>query len=126
MSDPHSSQNKKITHGLSRLVKGLPSIFEHADYSKEVGILLITIWFHATSRLLEKKKSLKSIPPVLMSTVTALLGLNILHGILGQQTLNKILKYFDPSVNFLGNWYVIFSRPYLLKLLYRLCLEYCI
>ena len=42
MSDPHSSQNKKITHGLSRLVKELPSIFEHADYSKEVGILLIT------------------------------------------------------------------------------------
>ena len=53
----------------------------------------------------ERVKSLKSvIPPVLLSTVTALVGLNIINGIAGQNTLNKMLKYFDPSVDFLGNW----------------------
>ena len=97
-------RSRGLPYGLRRLVQGLPSIFEHSDFSKEVGIVLITMWFHATARLLEKRKNLKSIPPVLMSTVTALVGLNILNGIAGQQALNKILKYFDPSVDFLGNW----------------------
>ena len=104
MSERQVAAQRRLPYGLRRFVQGLPSIFEHADYSKEVGIVLITVWFHATARILEKRRNLKSIPPVLMSTVTALVGLNILHGIAGQQTLTKILKYFDPSVDFLGNW----------------------
>lgn len=104
MPERQVAAQRRLPYGLRRFVQGLPSIFEHADYSKEVGIVLITVWFHATARILEKRRNLKSIPPVLMSTVTALVGLNILHGIAGQQTLTKILKYFDPSVDFLGNW----------------------
>lgn len=67
-------------------------------------MVLITVWFHATARICERVKALKSIPPVLLSTVTALVGLNIVNGVTGQNTLSKILKYFDPSVDFLGNW----------------------
>ena len=67
-------------------------------------MVLISAWFHATARICERTKALKSIPPVLLSTVTMLVGLNIVNGVTRQSTLNKILKYFDPSVDFLGNW----------------------
>ena len=96
------------TTGHSRrpgVIRALPDILgSNQDYSKEIGVVAIAVWFHATARITERVKSLKSIPPVLLSTVTALVGLNIINGIAGQNTLNKMLKYFDPSVDFLGNW----------------------
>jgi hypothetical protein len=93
----------------------LPSLFEHEDYKKEVGIALIMFYFHATKRLLQARPSLKSIPPVLMSTVTALAGLNIIN-VVAPQHLQKILRYMDPSVAFLGNWMSLWLVPPLVLL----------
>ena len=63
-----------------RVTGALPDIFEHGDCCKEVGVVLISAWFHATARICERTKALKSIPPVLLSTVTMLVGLNIVNG----------------------------------------------
>lgn len=85
-------------------LNGLPSILgETSDYSKEVGIIAISAFFHATARINQKAKGF-SVPPVISSTIGVLVGLNVIAKVWGKTTIKKILKYFDPSVDFLGNW----------------------
>lgn len=95
-----------MTSSLQSFLNELPSILgENGDYSKEVGVIAISAFFHITARINQKMKGF-SVPPVISSTIAVLVGLNIIAKVWGKTTIKKILKYFDPSVDFLGNWYV--------------------
>jgi len=82
---------------ISELLAELTDIFlEHSDASKEIGIVAITMWFHAISRATQNNPRFKAIPPVLLSTLAMLLGLGLLQKGAGEEVTNKILKYFEP------------------------------
>ena len=144
------------------------NIFKHEhsdDFSKQIGVVIISLWFHSVARITQRIPQFKNIPPVLTSVCVLLLGLNVVQALTegegeaereeereggeGESSMNsmnlgdseasrsqrqderllterakrgresliqKIVRYFDPSVSFLGNWMSLWLVPPLVLL----------
>ena len=85
-----------------------------SDGRKEVGFLAIVAWHHSIAKLAARNQI--SIPPVLLSTISTLVGLSLIRKINGRESTDKIVEYFDPSVEFLGTWMTLWLVPSLVLL----------
>lgn len=95
---------------------GIPSGTElfSVDGNKEIGFLAILAWHHGIAKLANRMQL--SVPPVLLSTVGTLIGLTAIRAVSGKDTTDHIVKYFDPSVDFLGTWMSLWLVPSLVLL----------
>ena len=85
-----------------------------SDGRKEVGFLAIVAWHHSIAKLAARNQI--SIPPVLLSTISTLVGLSLIRKIKGRELTDRIVEYFDPSVEFLGTWMTLWLVPSLVLL----------
>lgn len=81
---------------------------------KEIGFLAILAWHHGIAKLATRQKI--SVPPVLLSTISMLVGLCAVKQVSGRETTDQIVKFFDPSVDFLGTWMSLWLVPSLVLL----------
>jgi LrgB-like family len=85
-----------------------------SDGHKEIGFLAILAWHHSIAKLATRQKI--SVPPVLLSTISMLVGLCVVKKVSGRETTDQIVKFFDPSVDFLGTWMSLWLVPSLVLL----------
>jgi hypothetical protein len=85
-----------------------------SDGHKEIGFFAILAWHHGIAKLAARQKI--SVPPVLLSTISMLLGLCVVKKVSGRETTDQIVKFFDPSVDFLGTWMSLWLVPSLVLL----------
>lgn len=105
-----------MTTLLRELIDELPELFGPSDRSKEIGIAAIFLYYHSIVALAERNSKFATLPPVLISTLSVLAGLGLLHGALGAEATADIVSYFDPSVQFLGNYMSLWLVPPLVLL----------
>ena len=88
-----------------------PELLGPVNRSKEVGIAAIFLYYHAIVAIVERNQKYAPLPPVLVSTLSVLAGLGLLRGSLGPETTAELVAYFDPSVQFLGNYMSLWLVP---------------
>ena len=124
-STPQSSSDaSRVTQITPTVNKGflgsLGEYFPHvndlisSDGKKEIGFLAIVAWHHSIAKLAARQKI--PFPPVLLSTIGALLGLTLVREIGGKESSDNLVEYFDPSVDFVGTWMSLWLVPSLVLL----------
>lgn len=105
--------NNRFSRFFSQHVPSGNDLFS-SDGNKEIGFLAILAWHHGIAKLAARQKI--SVPPVLLSTVSMLAGLCVIKKVSGRETTDQIVKFFDPSVDFLGTWMSLWLVPSLVLL----------
>ena len=111
VSEAHAQ--KGLFANMGEIFPAFSDIFSN-DGRKEVGFLAIVAWHHSIAKLAARNQI--SIPPVLLSTISTLLGLSLIRKIKGRESTDRIVEYFDPSVEFLGTWMTLWLVPSLVLL----------
>lgn len=116
-TNPATVTQRKVDRGLisciSDFFPAFTDIFSN-DGRKEIGFLAIVAWHHSIAKLAARNKV--SIPPVLLSTISTLVGLSLIRKVKGKGSTDRIVEYFDPSVEFLGTWMTLWLVPSLVLL----------
>lgn len=81
---------------------------------REIGVGLVTAYHYFICRIV--KNSGIQIPPVLVSVLSTLVSLGVIRVIKGKETTDNIILFFEPSVNWLGNWMTLWLCPPLVVL----------
>ena len=102
---------EQLSNLLSDLFSELPELLGPADRSKEVGLAAIFLYYHSIVALCEANPKYAVLPPVLISTLSVLAGLGLLRGTVGPEVTKDLVAYFDPSVQFLGNYMSLWLVP---------------
>lgn len=120
---PVENENSKISteieqkiHCLNKAIESISAdLFSH-DGKREIGLIAIIAWYHVTVKILVRQKI--PIPPVLPSTIGALIALFVVKKVKGKEFSDRVVEYFDPSVDFLGTWMPLWLVPNLVLLPY--------
>jgi hypothetical protein len=109
-------ENSKISAEIQKSIETITAdLFSH-DGKREIGLIAITAWYHVIAKILVQQKI--AVPPVLPSTLGALLALFVVKGVKGKEFADNVVEYFDPSVDFLGTWMPLWLVPNLVLLPY--------
>jgi len=81
---------------------------------REIGVGLVTAYHYLICRIV--KNSGLQVPPVLVSVLSTLVSLGVIRVIKGKETTDRIILFFEPSVNWLGNWMTLWLCPPLVVL----------
>jgi hypothetical protein len=109
-------ENSKISTEIQKSIETITAdLFSH-DGKREIGLIAITAWYHVIAKILIQQKI--AVPPVLPSTLGALLALFVVKGVKGKEFADNVVEYFDPSVDFLGTWMPLWLVPNLVLLPY--------
>ena len=113
---PSSSSEEIKKSFYSKVKETIPKATDlfSADGNKEIGVLAIMAWHHGIAKLAARHKIV--FPPVLLSTISTLISLIAVRAVKGKETTDQIVKFFDPSVDFLGTWMSLWLVPSLVLL----------
>ena len=81
---------------------------------REAGVILITLYHYGVAGIVKRTKL--SIPPVLASIIGILVSLGLIKKLKGKEYTDEIIYYFDPSVQWLGDWMPLWLAPPLVVL----------
>ena len=114
-AETHCNPMAQTSFSMSRLVDDLlselPELFGPADRCKEIGLAAIFLYYHSIVALVERNPKYGALPPVLISTLSVLAGLGLVHSTVGPEVTAELVEYFNPSVQFLGNYMSLWLVP---------------
>lgn len=82
--------------------------------NRDIGILIIVIYHRLILKL--KQRYNLEVPPVLISLLGVLGGLQVIQQVKGKASTDAILKYLDPAATFFAFWMPLWLTPPLVVL----------
>mmetsp|Transcript_22260 Transcript_22260/g.22432 ORF Transcript_22260/g.22432 Transcript_22260/m.22432 type:complete len:487 (+) Transcript_22260:144-1604(+) len=81
---------------------------------REIGVALIILYYRLIIRLLKRYNI--DVPPVLVSLLGVIGGLEVLKKVKGKETAAAVVDYLDPAADWLGFWMPLWLAPPLVVL----------
>eukprot|EP01041_Mallomonas_annulata_P001625 gene1625-3145_t len=94
--------------------KSTIKLSDSSNFQRELGVISIVVYHRIVLKLV--KNSGVNVPPVLISILGVLGGLECIKRFEGKQLTDTILKYFDPAADWLGYWMPLWLAPPLVTL----------